>query len=203
GEPAAPPAGAGRMCPVPGAGGRRAVPGPLAGRAGGGGGRGAGRPGGRGTAHGPAGRRQRRRGPRQPAHPAGRRDGAARGPTRPAGATVGEAAATDRRRRRTCHSLVRTVVPARPSRTVSAPERHARLRVEVDGQTLVDLHQPVEAVSVVPAAAGTARVEVRPLSVGAEASPLLAEGRTVTVSGAHFRYRADSFVSGPVREIGR
>jgi hypothetical protein len=44
-----------------------------------------------------------------------------------------------------------------------------------------------------------AAVEVRPVSVGAEASPLLAEGRTVTVSGAHFRYRADMVVSGPVR----
>lgn len=118
----------------------------------------------------------------------------------PVGATVRVAADTAHPWLRTCHSLVRTLVPARPSRTASAPEaRHARLRVEVDGHTLVDLHQPVEAVSVVPAAAGRARVEVRPVSVGAEASPLLAEGRTVTVSGAHFRYRADSLVSGPVR----
>jgi hypothetical protein len=28
---------------------------------------------------------------------------------------------------------------------------------------------------------------------------VLAEGRTVTVSGAHFRYRADAVESGPVR----
>lgn len=102
---------------------------------------------------------------------------------------------------RTCQSLVRTLVPAgRPSRLAAAPEPGpSRLRVEVDGETLVDLNQPVEAVSVSPAAAGVASVEVRPVSVGAEASPLLAQGRTVTVSGAHFRYRADTVVSGPVR----
>ncbi len=64
--------------------------------------------------------------------------------------------------------------------------------------TLVDLDQPVEGVSVMPGAGGVAVVEVRPLSVGAEASPLTASGRTVTVSGAHFRYRADAVVSGPV-----
>ncbi|MEV0239484.1 diacylglycerol kinase family protein [Streptomyces sp. NPDC050674] len=102
---------------------------------------------------------------------------------------------------RTCQSLVRTLVPVnRPSRPAPAPEPGpSRLRVEVDGETLVDLNQPVEAVSVAPSAAGLASVEVRPVSVGAEASPLLAEGRTVTVSGAHFRYRADTVVSGPVR----
>ncbi|MBJ6644803.1 diacylglycerol kinase family protein [Streptomyces sp. BSE7-9] len=98
---------------------------------------------------------------------------------------------------RTCRSLVRTLAPARPA---AAPgSGPTRLRVEVDGETLVDLHQSVEAVSVVPGAPGTAHVEVRPASVGAEASPLSAEGRTVTVSGAHFRYRADAVVSGPVR----
>lgn len=96
--------------------------------------------------------------------------------------------------------LVRTLVPARPPGAVSAPAAGpARLRVEVDGETLVDLRQPVEGVSVVPSASGSARVEVRPVSVGAEATPLSAEGRTVTVSGAHFRYRADAVVSGPVR----
>ena len=101
---------------------------------------------------------------------------------------------------RTCRSLVRTLVPARPSGIVSAPETGpARLRVEVDGETLVDLGQPVEGVSVVPGVCGRARVEVRPVSVGAEASPLRAEARAVTVSGAHFRYRADAAVSGPVR----
>ncbi|CAL9469275.1 diacylglycerol kinase [Streptomyces sp. enrichment culture] len=98
---------------------------------------------------------------------------------------------------RTCRSLVRTLAPARPP---AAPgSGPTRLRVEVDGETLVDLHQSVEAVSVVPGASGTAHVEVRPASVGAEASALSAEGRTITVSGAHFRYRADATVSGPVR----
>ncbi|MFJ3440581.1 diacylglycerol kinase [Streptomyces sp. NPDC086081] len=112
-----------------------------------------------------------------------------------------EAAEAGRPWLRTCQSLVRTLVPAtRPSRLAAAPEPGpSRLRVEVDGATLVDLNQPVEAVSVSPGAAGTASVEVRPVSVGAEASPLLARGRTVTVSGAHFRYRADAVVSGPVR----
>ncbi|MFF3328820.1 diacylglycerol kinase family protein [Streptomyces sp. NPDC002888] len=101
---------------------------------------------------------------------------------------------------RTCQSLVRTLVPARPAREPSAPgPGPARLRVEVDGVTLVDLDQPVAAVSVSAEGAGAAAVEVRPVSVGAEASPLRAAGRTVTVSGADFRYRADAVVSGPVR----
>ncbi|WP_432054584.1 diacylglycerol kinase [Streptomyces sp. bgisy022] len=118
----------------------------------------------------------------------------------PAGAPARHPAETGHPWLRTCHSLVRTLVPALPTRAAPVPEaRHARLRVEVDGVTLVDLHQPVEAVWVAPTAPGRARVEVHPLSVGAEASPLLAEGRTVTVSGAHFRYRADAVVSGPVR----
>ncbi|KJK34279.1 diacylglycerol kinase [Streptomyces variegatus] len=128
-------------------------------------------------------------------------------PLRPSPAGTGPEAAPDpddlpgRPWLRTCQSLVRTLVPAgRPSRLAAAPEPGpSRLRVEVDGEMLVDLNQPVEAVSVSPTAAGIASVEVRPVSVGAEASPLLAEGRTVTVSGAHFRYRADTVVSGPVR----
>lgn len=101
---------------------------------------------------------------------------------------------------RTCQSLVRALVP-RPARTATVPgPGPARLRVEVDGETVVDLDQPVEAVAVTPGDRGMAAVEVRPLSgPGAEASPLLAEGRTVTVSGAGFRYRADAVVSGPVR----
>ncbi|GGS85810.1 diacylglycerol kinase family protein [Streptomyces chromofuscus] len=101
---------------------------------------------------------------------------------------------------RTCQSLVRTLAAARPVRvaSVSAPGP-ARLRIEVDGTTLVDLDQPVEAVSVAPDGSGAAEIEVRPLSVGAEATPLRAEGRTVTVSGADFRYRSDAGVSGPVR----
>ncbi|MGI5456574.1 diacylglycerol kinase family protein [Streptomyces sp. CA-249302] len=104
---------------------------------------------------------------------------------------------------RTCQSLVRTLVPARSLREplAVAPRRPgpARLRVEVDGVTLVDLDQPVEAVSVTPGTSGLATVEVRPLSVGAEASPLCARGRTVKVSGADFRYRADTVLAGPVR----
>ncbi|MEU8989467.1 diacylglycerol kinase [Streptomyces sp. NPDC048558] len=119
-----------------------------------------------------------------------------RDPAAPAGATaVGSIAG--RPWLRTCQSLVRTLVPSRgPSPAETGP---SRLRVEVDGTTLVDLDQPVEAVSVAPGLAGVAEVEVRPASVGAEATPLRAEGRTVTVSGAHFRYRADTAVSGPVR----
>ncbi|GAA5056725.1 diacylglycerol kinase family protein [Streptomyces similanensis] len=102
---------------------------------------------------------------------------------------------------RTCQSLVRTLV-ARPARPVAdaVPAAPARLRVEVDGVTVVDLDRPVAAVSVAPGGAGRAEVEVRPLSgPGAEVSPLRARGRTVTVSGADFRYRADATVSGPVR----
>ncbi|MFE0731134.1 diacylglycerol kinase [Streptomyces antibioticus] len=102
------------------------------------------------------------------------------------------------------HSLVRTLAhprTARPSRLAAAPPSPgpARLRVEVDGETLVDLDQPVEAVSVTPGASGTADVIVRPLSLGADAAPIEARGRTVTVSGADFRYRADASVAGPVR----
>ncbi|MFJ6085792.1 diacylglycerol kinase [Streptomyces sp. NPDC092369] len=103
---------------------------------------------------------------------------------------------------RTCQSLVRTLVPARPARdplAVLPRPRPARLRIEVDGVTLVDLDQPVEGISVTPCASGLAEVEVRPVSVGAEASPLVARGRRVTVSGADFRYRADAVVAGPVR----
>ncbi|WP_105973042.1 diacylglycerol kinase family protein [Streptomyces geranii] len=108
---------------------------------------------------------------------------------------------------RTCQSLVRTLAtrPVRGARSarVTAPPGGpgpSRLRVEVDGVTLVDLDQPVEAVTLTPGAAGGARVEVRPASVGAEASPLGVVGRRVTVSGADFRYRADAgLVSGPVR----
>ncbi|WP_333758958.1 diacylglycerol kinase family protein, partial [Streptomyces sp. ISBFB 2968] len=67
---------------------------------------------------------------------------------------------------RTCQSLVRTLASSRTARTAVAPGTPgpARLRVEVDGVTLVDLDQPVEGVSVTPGAAGVAVVEVRPLS---------------------------------------
>ncbi|MDT7846262.1 diacylglycerol kinase family protein [Streptomyces justiciae] len=111
-----------------------------------------------------------------------------------------EAEAAGRPWLRTCQTLVRTLVPARPTREPAPPAPGpSRLRVEVDGVTLVDLGQPVEAVSVTPGAAGLAEVEVQPVSVGAEASLLRASGRTVTVTGADFRYRADAGVAGPVR----
>jgi hypothetical protein len=100
---------------------------------------------------------------------------------------------------RTYHSLVRTLAARPPRTTAPAPAGPARLRIEVDGVKLVDLDQPVEGVSVTPGASGLAEVEVRPLSVGAETTPLRATGRTVTVSGADFRYRADAVVAGPVR----
>ncbi|MFF2504118.1 diacylglycerol kinase [Streptomyces sp. NPDC058067] len=99
---------------------------------------------------------------------------------------------------RTCQSLVRTLAvrPARPSAPTAGPQR---LRVEADGLTLVDLDRPVEGVSVVPDAAGRARIEIRPSAVGADAGPLRALAHTVTVSGPDFRYRADAVVGGPVR----
>ncbi|WP_326579698.1 diacylglycerol kinase family protein [Streptomyces sp. NBC_00481] len=110
-------------------------------------------------------------------------------------------------------SLARTLStrPARPAR-MSRPLRPSRirvaagggagpsrLRVEVDGVMLVDLDQPVETVSITPGLDGGADVEIRPVCVGAEAATLHAVGHRVTVSGADFRYRADSLVSGPVR----
>ncbi|MFC8129763.1 diacylglycerol kinase family protein [Streptomyces sp. NPDC057302] len=99
---------------------------------------------------------------------------------------------------RTCQSFVRTL--ARPSRVASAPgPAPARLRVEADGVLVVDLDQPVEGVSVRPGADGFAEVEVRPTSVGAAAEALRVRARTITVSGADFRYRADAVVGGPVR----
>ncbi|MFE0383779.1 diacylglycerol kinase family protein [Streptomyces bungoensis] len=96
-------------------------------------------------------------------------------------------------------SLVRTLAP-RPPRLAGIPSPGpARVRVEVDGATVVDLDHPVETVSVTPGPGGLARVEVHPVSLGAEATALHAAGRTVTVVGADFRYRADSAISGPVR----
>ncbi|MGW3209447.1 diacylglycerol kinase [Streptomyces sp. NPDC001135] len=96
-------------------------------------------------------------------------------------------------------SLVRTLAPRPPRLSAVPAPGPSRLRVEVDGETVVDLGQPVEAVSVTPGTGGVAEVEVRPLSVGAEATPLRALGRMVTVVGPDFRYRADAAVSGPVR----
>ncbi|MHC5906837.1 diacylglycerol kinase family protein [Streptomyces sp. S6] len=120
-----------------------------------------------------------------------------------AGGPVGAAFSDDglsgvRRWRRTCGSLVRALVPHLDG-PAPAPPGPFRLRVEVDGKILVDLDQPVEAVSVTPGASGAALVEVRPVSVGAEASPLVAHGGVVTVSGGDFLYDADTGVAGPVR----
>lgn len=100
---------------------------------------------------------------------------------------------------RTCQSFVRTLA-TRPSRVASATgPAPARLRVEADGIVVVDLDQPVEGVSVSPAAGGWAEVEVRPSSVGAAAQALRVRARTITVSGPDFRYRADAVIGGPVR----
>ncbi|MFF8942524.1 diacylglycerol kinase [Streptomyces sp. NPDC014864] len=117
----------------------------------------------------------------------------------PAGATAAGSAEPAHPWLRTCQSLVRTLVTRPPRTTTLTGPSPSRLRVEVDGRTVMDLDHPVEAVSVSPGASGLAEVEIRPLSVGAEASPVRAEGRTVTVSGADFRYRADTVLSGPVR----
>ncbi|WP_235882576.1 diacylglycerol kinase family protein, partial [Streptomyces apricus] len=55
---------------------------------------------------------------------------------------------------RTCQSLVRTLA-ARPSRgTAPAAPGPTRLRIEVDGRTLVDLDQPVSAVSITAGGGG-------------------------------------------------
>ncbi|GAA2407051.1 diacylglycerol kinase family protein [Streptomyces glaucosporus] len=87
-----------------------------------------------------------------------------------------------------CRSLVRAL--ARPAPGPQAP----RLRVEADGVLLADLDRPVEGVSVAPGG-GFADVVVRQRAVP---DPVRARARTVTVSGTHFRYRADAVVSGPV-----
>ncbi|MFJ6568934.1 diacylglycerol kinase [Streptomyces sp. NPDC091292] len=114
---------------------------------------------------------------------------------------------------RTCQSLVRSLGP-RNGRVAQATAPGAgtgagagggwgagagsgasRLRVEADGVTLVDLDQPVDGISVVPATDGYAVVEVRP----SDAAPMRARARTLTVSGPDFRYRADAMTGGPVR----
>ncbi|MER6998523.1 diacylglycerol kinase [Streptomyces sp. NPDC000410] len=90
-----------------------------------------------------------------------------------------------------CRSLVRTLVhPAPPA--PAAPVH--RLRVEVDGVLLSDVDEPVEDVRV-RADEGVAEVTVLRR---ADAEPVRARARTVTVSGPDFRYRADDLVTGPI-----
>ncbi|WP_329119532.1 diacylglycerol kinase [Streptomyces sp. NBC_01465] len=91
-----------------------------------------------------------------------------------------------------CRSLVRTLVrPAPPT----APAPAQRLRVEADGVVVSDLDRPVAGISV-RSYGGRAEVVVR-----TAAGERLTAGATaaVTVSGADFRYRADTVVGGPVR----
>ncbi|WP_078621776.1 diacylglycerol kinase [Streptomyces sp. NRRL S-244] len=86
-------------------------------------------------------------------------------------------------------SLVRTLVPA------GARVGH-RLRVEADGQVLVDVDRAVEDLRMVPGpSGGLAEVTVR-LAGGPS---LRVRAASVTVSGSDFRYRADALVAGPVR----
>ncbi|MFI5670582.1 diacylglycerol kinase [Streptomyces sp. NPDC051704] len=87
-------------------------------------------------------------------------------------------------------SLVRTLVPP------GARTGH-RLRVEADGQLLVDVDRPVEDLRMVPlsSSGGVAEVTVR-LAGGPS---LRVKAASVTVSGPDFRYRADALVAGPVR----
>ncbi|MFK0046865.1 diacylglycerol kinase [Streptomyces sp. NPDC090741] len=104
---------------------------------------------------------------------------AASRPSRPSGPSVWSA----------YRSLVRTLVP--PGARVGH-----RLRVEADGQVLVDVDRAVEDLRVVPVSSGgVMEVTVR-LAGG---TSLRAKAASVTVSGSDFRYRADALVAGPVR----
>ncbi|GHH69414.1 hypothetical protein GCM10018793_01820 [Streptomyces sulfonofaciens] len=115
---------------------------------------------------------------------------------------------------RHCQSLVRTFATRRGTVDVAQPQRSARrwggtagaqgpkparLRVEADGVTLVDLDQPVDAVCVAPHADGLARIEIHPAVPGPDTLWMHAQAHTVTISGADFRYRADTLIGGPVR----
>ncbi|MFG2760329.1 diacylglycerol kinase [Streptomyces wuyuanensis] len=93
----------------------------------------------------------------------------------------------------TCRSLVRTLV--RPAPPAPTGVRTHRLRVEADGVLLSDLDEPVEDVRV-RAADGAAEVTVHRRS---GPGPVRTLAKVVTVSGADFRYRADTLVAGPVR----
>ncbi|WP_306318642.1 MULTISPECIES: diacylglycerol kinase [unclassified Streptomyces] len=94
---------------------------------------------------------------------------------------------------RTCGSLVRNLAGRGAEGGDEAVG--ARLRIEADGVTLVDLDQVVRGVTVTPEG-GLARVEVRRTA----AAPVSVRAHTVTVAGADFRYRADQVaIGGPVR----
>ncbi|WP_046778426.1 hypothetical protein [Streptomyces yangpuensis] len=114
--------------------------------------------------------------------------GPERGVPRPAGPSVWSA----------YRSLVRTLV--RPVAAAGgAGGGHHRLRVEADGAVLADVDQPVADVSVRTRGDGEpAEVSVR-TGGGFGGSTVTARAKTVTVSGADFRYRADGAMTGPVR----
>jgi hypothetical protein len=71
--------------------------------------------------------------------------------------------------------------------------------VEADGVMLADLDRPVRQVQVAAGGGGDglADVVVRPDTP--DNTAIRARARSVTVSGADFRYRADTLVRGPVR----
>ncbi|WP_425841623.1 diacylglycerol kinase [Streptomyces fractus] len=98
---------------------------------------------------------------------------------------------------RTCGSLVRNLAVRSPRGADADEAQPARLRIEADGATLVDLDEPVRGVTVTPCAGdGLAWVEVR----RAAEAPVSVRAHTVTVTGADFRYRADQVrIGGPVR----
>ncbi|MFD9406138.1 diacylglycerol kinase [Streptomyces sp. NPDC059989] len=87
-------------------------------------------------------------------------------------------------------SLVRTLV-----RPAAAAAGGHRLRVEADGELLADLDRPVQDVLVATREdGGLAEVMVR-----TGAGSVRTRAKTITVSGADFRYRADAAMTGPVR----
>ncbi|MFJ6541688.1 diacylglycerol kinase [Streptomyces sp. NPDC091385] len=77
--------------------------------------------------------------------------------------------------------------------------RPARLRVDLDGETVTDLDRPVEAVSVTPSGHGVASVEIHPFAFADSGPSVITSARTITVTGEDFHYRADAVTSGPVR----
>ncbi|MFY1677936.1 MULTISPECIES: diacylglycerol kinase family protein [unclassified Streptomyces] len=113
----------------------------------------------------------------------------------PASAGHGDRGGTSRASRLwRCRALFRTLASrSRGGATAGGPYR---LRVEVDGVTLVDLDKPVAGVTLRCGRSGAAEVRARPAGT---TPPLTATGRTFSVSGPHFRYQADTWESMPVR----